>query len=145
MSSTGIKFNDFDYDDASLVFIDHPLLSGPANTTTYSSLNIGDRNKAMRRCSFVAGKENVTESDFCTALGRRAHADGYCSFVWAPAKEVHSPRSYSFTVGQQGVLSSVIKPENAKQRTMYVGGISGDYMELHKFIYGCISSDNYLL
>ena len=88
----GARFDDFDYDDSSLVFIDMPTLSGPANTSTYSSLNVGTMNKVMRRCSMAVGKQNISESDFSIALGRRGVAKDYISFVWSPGSTTKSPR-----------------------------------------------------
>jgi hypothetical protein len=38
------------------VFIDYPTLSGPANASTYSSLNVGAENTVLRRCSMAVGK-----------------------------------------------------------------------------------------
>ena len=70
----GIDFTDLDYDDASLVFIDYPSMPGPSTEATYASMTVGNANTVLRRCSFAAGKENKTESDFCVALGRRAEA-----------------------------------------------------------------------
>lgn len=100
LSSYGAAgFSDFDYDDSSLVLIDSPTLSGPANTSTYSSLNVGTSNTVVRRCSMAVGKQNNSEADFAIAMGRRANAQGYASFVWAPASKTYSAGNYTFTIG----------------------------------------------
>lgn len=90
---------DVEPDDSSLVFVDSPAKPAPANTSTYGSVNIGEKNTVIRRCSLAAGKDNRCEGDFSVALGRKAHADHYASFVWAPANEVNSPGTGTFTVG----------------------------------------------
>lgn len=140
----GIQIHDYDYDDASLVFIDKPTLSGPANTSTYSSVNIGAENKVLRRCSLAVGKQNTTESDFCIALGRQASANHYCSFVWAPAKNIKSVDTGTFTIGLRDTIANYLNPKKSIMPNIYVADAKGNNMELHKFIWGCISSDNNL-
>jgi hypothetical protein len=94
LSSNGIMFPDFDFDDYAVIFSDKPTLSGPANASTYSSIAVGIDNVCLRRCSVAAGKNNVSESDFAIALGRGARAKHYCSFVWSPnARYVDSPKN----------------------------------------------------
>lgn len=100
LSVFGAKgFYDYDYDDQSLVLIDSPTLSRPANTSTYSSLNVGTVNTVVRRCSMAVGKNNRSEADFAMALGRRANAQGYATFVWAPATNTYSVGNSTFTIG----------------------------------------------
>lgn len=95
----GAKFNDFDYDDCMVAFVDKPTMLGPANTSTYGSLNVGSKNKVLRRCAVAIGKNNEAEADFAVALGRRAHAQHYGSFVWAPTSDTYSVGTSTFTIG----------------------------------------------
>lgn len=74
-------------------------IHAPANTSTYSSLNVGMNNKVMRRACLVVGKNNETLADFSVALGRRAHAIHYNSFVWGPTSDVSSVAPYTFNIG----------------------------------------------
>lgn len=143
MGSQG--FSDFDYDDASLVLIDRPTLSGPATTSTYSSLNVGVSNTVVRRCSMAAGKQNVSDADFAMAFGRRANANGYASFVWAPATKTYSPGNYTFTIGvKANSLATAHKPDFTED--IYVAASNSTHdaaheERLYKYIWGCISSD----
>lgn len=142
----GIDFTDLDYDDASLVFIDYPSMPGPSTEATYASMTVGNANTVLRRCSFAAGKENKTESDFCVALGRKAEAKDFCSFVWAPACTIKSPKAYSFTIGL---------PDNTlkylEQRMLfdwcntgiYVADKEGNSEPLPTFVWNCITADTY--
>lgn len=140
LSDKGIEMNDFDYDDASLVFIDKPGMIGPATTTTYGSLAIGADNLCLRRCSFTSGKNNVAESDFCVALGRKATADKYCSFVWAPAQTIKAADSSTFTIGVKDSLTSAHKEKN--KRTLKFGDTNNNFEDVHEYVWGCISSEN---
>lgn len=98
LSSVGIAFNDFDFDDAMIAF-PNSSISAPANTSTYSSLNVGMNNKVMRRACLVAGKNNEALGDFSVALGRKAHAIHYNTFVWGPTSDVSSVAAYTFNIG----------------------------------------------
>ena len=132
-------FTDFDYDDASLVFIDKPLLLGPSNTSTYSSINIGTLNKVMRRCSMAVGKQNVAESDFSIALGRRAKALHYCSFVWSPAKNISSVTANSFNIGMPGPLSDIHKNASKNDGAdIYVIGSDNTPEHIYKYVVECL-------
>ena len=145
LTGYGIVFPDFDFDDYAVIFADKPTLSGPANTSTYSSINVGTENKCLRRCSMTVGKQNTAEADFAIALGRRAQANHYCSFVWGPAVEyVKSPKDYTFTVGQRDRLSNLIKSSSGS-RTLYVANKFGESAELHKFVLSCIAEDTSLV
>ena len=142
-------FSDYDYDDQSLVLIDSPTLSGPANTSTYSSLNVGTVNTVVRRCSMAVGKNNRSEADFAIALGRRANAQGYATFVWAPGKNTYS-------VGETGTFTIGVDAVNLA--TAHKSGFTGDIYvaannsthdaaheeRLYKYVWGCISSDSSL-
>lgn len=142
LNTQGITFNDFDYDDASLVFIDQPTLSGPANTSTYSSMGIGAENTILRRCSLVAGKNNKSESDFCVALGRKAEANHYCSFVWGPnsSGSIKSPKNRSFTIGVYGTLDSTYK--NDTNKTFYIADYTGKSEPIHTYVNNCLINEN---
>lgn len=139
LSDKGIEMNDFDHDDASLVFIDKPGMLGPATTTTYGSIAIGADNRCLRRCSFTSGKNNVAESDFCVALGRKAIADKYCSFVWAPAQNISAADSSTFTIGVKNALASA--HANKNNRTLKFADTKGNVEDVHEYVWGCISSD----
>lgn len=130
---------DVEPEDTTLVFVDSPEEPAPANTSTYGSVNIGEKNKVIRKCSLAAGKENACEGDFAVALGRKAHADHYASFVWAPAKEVHSPGSSTFTVGLNagGNLKNVVKYDRPDYKTMYVGNGQKTW-PMHRYMLACI-------
>ena len=136
-------FTDFDYDDASLVFIDKPLLLGPSNTSTYSSINVGTLNKVMRRCSMAVGKNNISEADFFVALGRRANARHYCSFVWGPASTTNSVTPNSFNIG----ISQNLSVAHSKASTdnyssdIYVVGKDG-YEHIYKYVIECLLASN---
>lgn len=143
-AKSGIVHNDLDFDDASLVFIDYPTLLGPSNESTYSSLNVGAENTVLRRCSMAAGKENRTESDFCIALGRKAQANHYNSFVWAPNTKIKSPDNHTFTIGLKDTIDNC-KLSSSTKRTLYVADSNGKSEELHSFIWGCLSSNPSML
>lgn len=147
----GINFFRLDDDDFSLTFVDNPTLSGPANAATYSSICVGDNNKVLRRSSWVTGTENITEGDYCVAIGKNAYAKHYASFVWSPRQQedtnldqryVESKDAYTFTIGLKDTIAK--SKQRADYRTLFVGDCEGNHEELHKFMWGCISSDNAL-
>ena len=135
-------FTDFDYDDASLVLIDRPLLLGPSNTSTYSSINIGTLNKVMRRCSMAAGKNNISEADFSVALGRRANARHYCSFVWGPASTTNSVTYNSFNIGiSQNLDVAHSKASTDDSSDIYVVG-KARHEHIYKYVIECLLASN---
>ena len=132
-------FIDFDYDDASLVFIDKPLLLGPSNASTYASINIGTLNKVMRRCSMAVGKYNISEADFSVALGRRANARHYCSFVWGTSSTTNSVTPYSFNIGIRHYLDVAhSKASTDKSSDIYVVGRDGHEEHIYKYVIECL-------
>ena len=136
-------FIDFDYDDASLVFIDKPLLLGPSNTSTYASINIGTLNKVMRRCSMAVGKYNISEADFSVALGRRANARHYCSFVWGTSSTTNSVTPYSFNIGIRDYLDVAhSKASTDKSSDIYVVGRDGHEEHIYKYVIECLLASN---
>ena len=140
----GIDFTDLDYDDASLVFIDYPSMPGPSTEATYASMNVGNANKVLRRCSFAAGKENKTESDYCVALGRKAEAKHFASFVWAPATKIKSAKDYSFTIGLPGHdlrwhETRMLYDQN--NIGLYVADNQGHSEPLPVFVWNCLTAD----
>lgn len=74
LKESGILFSDFDYDEASIRFVDNPELSGPAADVTNASIAVGSLNQVFGRDSLVVGKECYAEGDHSIALGRRARA-----------------------------------------------------------------------
>ena len=135
-------FTDFDYDDASLVLIDKPLLLGPSNTSTYSSINVGTLNKVMRRCSMAVGKNNISEADFSVALGRRANARHYCSFVWGPASTTNSVTPNSFNIGiSQNLSVAHSKASTDNSSDIYVVGKDG-HEHIYKYVIECLLASN---
>lgn len=125
------------------MFIDRPLLLGPSNASTYSSINIGTLNKVMRRCSMAAGKNNISEADFSVALGRRANARHYCSFVWGPATTTNSVTPSSFNIGINQTLnvahSKASSPDNSSD--IYVVGKDG-HEHIYKYVIECLLASN---
>lgn len=140
----GVERHEFDNDDVSLMFVDQPGIPAPANTTTYGSLAIGAKNTVLRRCSMAVGKNNRTESDFCVALGRKAIADRYNSFVWAPAVNISAATDNSFTIGQRANLSTACTQNGAYARTIFVADSSGNKKELMEFICDCVKNDPHI-
>ena len=138
-------FSDFDYDDASLVFIDKPLLLGPANTSTYSSINVGTLNKVLRRCSMAVGKNNISESDFAIALGRKANARHYCSFVWGPGSTTDSVTTGSFNIGIGQTLDAAhsnASDSSSNRPDIYVVGTNNEYEHIYKYAVECLLASN---
>lgn len=140
---TGAQFGDFDYDDACVVFIDKPLLSGPTNTSQYSSLNVGTSNKVLRRDSLAVGKENVSEMDFAMAFGRRAAAQHYCTFIWAPATYISTDAPQTFNIG----LNTPLANAHRSTYTSDIRIVGSDNVKerLYQYVWGCISSDALVL
>ena len=126
-----------------LVFIDKPLLLGPANTSTYSSINIGTLNKVLRRCSMAVGKNNISESDFAIALGRKANARHYCSFVWGPGSTTDSVTTGSFNIGigqnLDAAHSNASTPDDSSD--IYVVGKDG-HEHIYKYVIECLLASN---
>lgn len=102
MLTRGAAFCDFAADDYSLAFPDKPTLPGPDTKAVYGAAAVGEKNVVKRRCTLAAGKDNTCEQDFAIAMGRKAHADHYNSFIWANNKNTHSAGSSTFTVGMMG-------------------------------------------
>ena len=134
----GIAFNDFDFDDAMIAFPNADI-SAPANTSTYSSLNVGMNNKVMRRACLVAGKNNEAIADFSVALGRKAHAIHYNTFVWGPTSNVSSVASYTFNIGINLPLQQADNPGNVAG--IYVVGNDGKHEKIHKHVNNLIAND----
>ena len=135
-------FTDFDYDDASLVLIDKPLLLGPSNASTYSSINVGTLNKVMRRCSMAVGKNNISEADFSVALGRRANARHYCSFVWGPSSTANSVTHSSFNIGiSQNLDAAHSKASIDDSSDIYVVG-KDRHEHIYKYVIECLLASN---
>ena len=135
-------FTDFDYDDASLVLIDKPLLLGPSNASTYSSINVGTLNKVMRRCSMAVGKNNISEADFSVALGRRANARHYCSFVWGPSSTANSVTHSSFNIGiSQNLDAAHSKASIDDSSDIYVVG-KDRHEHIYKYVIECLLESN---
>lgn len=132
-------FSDFDYDDASLVFIDKPLMKGPANVSTYSSLNVGILNNVSRRGSLAVGKQNRSEADFGIVFGRKGTAKNYCSFLWSPAKQISTQSSYTFNIGLYESLANAHLTTNSTD--IQIIGSDNKAERLYKYVWGCISSD----
>lgn len=141
LTAQGLRPHEFDYDDVSLMFVDQPGIPAPANTTTYGSIAVGAKNTVLRRCSIAVGKDNKTESDFCVALGRKATADKYCSFVWAPNTPIKAAGHSTFTIGVGGKLSDATHDWASKQRKIYVADNENNSMELMEFICECVKND----
>ena len=139
LKSKGARFGDFDYDDACLVFIDNPLLKGPTNVSQYSSLNVGALNTVLRRCSAAIGKQNRSEMDFAMAIGRKAHAMHYASFIWAPAVSISTDVPYTFNIG----LNSTLPKAHLKTFTQDIMIVGNDNKKerLYKYVWACLSND----
>ena len=136
-------FSDFDYDDASLVLIDKPLLLGPANTSTYSSINVGTLNKVLRRCSMAVGKNNISEADFAIALGRKANARHYCSFVWGPGSTTDSVTTGSFNIGiGQSLNSAHVNASTTDGSDIYIVGTGDQHEHIYKYVIECLLASN---
>ena len=136
-------FTDFDYDDASLVFIDKSLLLGPANTSTYSSINVGTLNKVLRRCSMAVGKNNISEADFAIALGRRANARHYCSFVWGPGSTTDSVTTCSFNIGiGQSLNNAHTNASMTDGSDIYIVGTGDQHEHIYKYVIECLLASN---
>ena len=137
----GVQFNDFDFDDAMIAFPNADI-SAPANTSTYSSLNVGMNNKVMRRACLVAGKDNEALADFSVALGRKAHAIHYNTFVWGPTSNVSSVAAYTFNIGVGRPLDQVDNP--AFETGIWIIGSDGKSEKIHKHVNNLITNDGSL-
>ena len=137
---TGGQFGDFDYDDACLVFIDKPLLSGPSNVSQYSSINVGALNKVLRRCSGAFGKQNVSEMDFAFAFGRKACAQHYCTFIWSPSQNISTDVPSTFNIGLTETLANAHKPTYGSD--IRIIGKDNNRERLYQYVWGCLSSDD---
>lgn len=135
----------FEKDDYSLTFMDSPSLSGPSVYSCRSSLAVGEANSVIRRDSFAAGRQNVAEQDYCVALGRKAQALDYCSFVWSTQMGCKSSGPNTFTVGTYDRLSTAIGNSNPDARSLWVGDKDGNKIEMHEYMLSCVISKSTLL
>lgn len=144
----GTVWSDFDYDDQTVTFIDSPDLSGPANTGAYSSLNVGIENKVLRRGSFAAGKTLSTENDFGFIFGRNGKVENYCAFLWSPDSKISSVNDYGFHIGIRTTFANIHGSTQSYKDKNDIQIIDTSkpqkHMNLYKYVWGCISSDNSL-
>ena len=125
------------------MLIDKPLLLGPSNTSTYSSINIGTLNKVMRRCSMAVGKNNISEADFSVALGRRANARHYCSFVWGPSSTTNSVTTGSFNIGIGQTLDAAHSNASSINDSSDIYVVGKDRHEhIYKYVIECLLASN---
>lgn len=128
----------FEPDDSSLVFVDSPAKPAPASTSTYGSVNIGENNSVIRRCSLAVGKNNKCEQDFTVALGRNAEATHYGAFVWAPSKTTKSPGAATFTIGTPATnMANAVAYNRLGDRRLYVG-VGDKAVPMHRYMLACI-------
>lgn len=96
----------------------------------------------MRRCSMAVGKNNISEADFSVALGRRANARHYCSFVWGPASTTNSVTYNSFNIGiNQNLDAAHSKASTDDSSDIYVVGKDG-HEHIYKYVIECLLASN---